>query len=67
LAQVGRALFATAGRLGLPVAFMPFKGITLHIADIEALIAAHPETKVILDHVSGGGLATPCCQKPREV
>jgi hypothetical protein len=29
---------------------MPFKGLLLHIADIEALATAYPETKVIIDH-----------------
>lgn len=54
--QVGLALFQAAGRLGLPVGFMPFKGLLLHIAEIEALIAAHPETSVIMDHVRGAGV-----------
>jgi hypothetical protein len=112
--QVGQALYAAAGRLGLPVGFMTFKGLLLHIAgacnshahapcmqpglaamhaccmplqalcppqtyfschlscicrdehkaahapwlyaslplraDIESLIAAHPEVNVIMDH-----------------
>lgn len=48
--DVGVALFRKAGELGLPVGFMPFKGLSRHIKEIEALLASSPTTKVIIDH-----------------
>ncbi|GAQ86399.1 Amidohydrolase family protein [Klebsormidium nitens] len=48
--DIGRAMFAKAGQLGAPVGFMCFKGLHLHIDDIEALCRDFPETKVLLDH-----------------
>ncbi|KAJ4814726.1 4-sulfomuconolactone hydrolase [Rhynchospora pubera] len=50
--KVGKALFAKAGELGVPVGFMLFKGLNLHIEEVEELCTEYPETKVILDHVS---------------
>jgi len=47
---VGRAMFAKAGELGIPVGFMCFKGLGLHIADIEALCTEFPATTVLMDH-----------------
>ncbi|GJP74101.1 hypothetical protein CLOP_g4736 [Closterium sp. NIES-67] len=47
---LGQAMFARAGELGVPVAFMCFKGFHLHAEEIEQLCAAHPATRVILDH-----------------
>jgi Amidohydrolase len=34
----------------VPVGFMTFKGLLLHISDIRALAADVPDTKVIIDH-----------------
>ncbi|CAJ1421495.1 unnamed protein product [Effrenium voratum] len=48
--DVGKALFRRAGELKLPVGFMPFKGLSQHVADIEALMEHSPETQVIIDH-----------------
>ena len=48
--EVARALFAHAGELGMPVGFMCFKGLQLHLDDIEGLMISSPKTTVILDH-----------------
>ena len=48
--QVGRAMYAQAGELGLPVAHMPFKGLLGVADDIEALAAEYPQTVAIIDH-----------------
>lgn len=50
--QVGKALFSKAGELGAPVGFMCFKGLNLHIAEIEELCTEFPSTVVILDHLA---------------
>lgn len=47
---VGRAMYAEAGRLGMPVGFMLFKGLDLHIREVTALMEAYPETTVVIDH-----------------
>jgi hypothetical protein len=41
---VGRALFAKAGELNMPVGFMCFQGFDMHADDIEALVKTYPET-----------------------
>ena len=46
----GRALFAEAGRLGLTVGFMTFKGLLPLADDIEALLDSSPGTPAVLDH-----------------
>lgn len=43
---IGRRLYKTAGELGIPVGHMPFKGLMLHIDDIETLCSDYPNTKV---------------------
>jgi len=54
--EVGRAMYAEAGKLGIPVGFMCFKGLlfgeegSTHADEIEALAAESPDTKFILDH-----------------
>lgn len=48
--QVGRAMYAKAGELGLPVGHMPFKGFLLHVDEIEQLLQQYPTTKAIIDH-----------------
>lgn len=48
--ETGLAMFRKAGELGLVVGFMPFKGLGSHATEIEALLRASPETKVIIDH-----------------
>lgn len=49
--QVGRAMYAKAGQLGLPVSHMPFKGFLLHVDEIEQLLMEYPDTKAIIDHL----------------
>ncbi|MCO5583682.1 hypothetical protein L7F22_037595 [Adiantum nelumboides] len=49
--DVGKALFAKAGELGIPVGFMCFKGLLLHIDEIEQLCSQFPATQVLLDHL----------------
>eukprot|EP00250_Pteridium_aquilinum_P024885 c2975_g1_i1 orf=457-1545(-) len=49
--DVGKALFVKAGQLGIPVGFMCFKGILLHIEDIEQLCSEFPATRVLIDHL----------------
>ncbi|GAB5029448.1 amidohydrolase family protein [Nannochloropsis oceanica] len=52
--DVGRAMFAEAGRLGMPVGLMLFKGLHLHLPEVNALLSLprslHPPPPVILDH-----------------
>lgn len=48
---VGKALFAKAGELGVPVGFMCFKGLLLHIDEIEELCKQFPATTVLIDHL----------------
>ncbi|XP_050205922.1 uncharacterized protein LOC130014459 [Mercurialis annua] len=48
--DVGKALFSKAGELGVPVGFMCFKGLDLHIAEIQELCTEFPSTVVLLDH-----------------
>ncbi|XP_057823895.1 uncharacterized protein LOC131036099 isoform X2 [Cryptomeria japonica] len=48
--EVGKAMFAKSGELGVPVGFMCFKGLLLHILDIEALCSQFPSTTVLIDH-----------------
>jgi len=46
----GHAMFAEAGRLGLVVGFMTFKGLSRHVGEIEALLQKSPQTQTIIDH-----------------
>lgn len=48
--QVGRAMYATAGQLGLPVGHMPFKGFLRLADEIEQLLVDYPGTKAVIDH-----------------
>eukprot|EP00850_Spirogloea_muscicola_P021804 SM000262S09883 [mRNA] locus=s262:43074:46242:- [translate_table: standard] len=48
--EVGRAMFRRAGELGAPVGFMCFKGLLLHLEEIEILCATYPYTNVMIDH-----------------
>uniref|UniRef100_A0A0D6R5H5 Amidohydrolase-related domain-containing protein n=1 Tax=Araucaria cunninghamii TaxID=56994 RepID=A0A0D6R5H5_ARACU len=48
--EIGKAMFAKSGELGVPIGFMCFKGLLLHIADIEELCTQFPSTTVIIDH-----------------
>ncbi|XP_071690871.1 uncharacterized protein [Rutidosis leptorrhynchoides] len=50
--EIGKALFAKAGELGVPVGFMCFKGLNLHISEIETLCSEYPKTVVLLDHLA---------------
>mmetsp|Transcript_32793 Transcript_32793/g.64281 ORF Transcript_32793/g.64281 Transcript_32793/m.64281 type:complete len:269 (-) Transcript_32793:79-885(-) len=47
----GTRMFAAAGRLQMPVGVMAFKGLLPLLPSLEALMAAHPETLVVLDHL----------------
>jgi predicted TIM-barrel fold metal-dependent hydrolase len=46
----GRAMYKTAGELGMPVGFMLFKGLHLHLPEVTALLDSHPETPAVIDH-----------------
>ncbi|CAB4264064.1 unnamed protein product [Prunus armeniaca] len=50
--EVGKAMFAKAGELGVPVGFMCMKGLSLHISEIEELCREFPSTTVLLDHLA---------------
>ncbi|KAL6983963.1 hypothetical protein U1Q18_017336 [Sarracenia purpurea var. burkii] len=54
----GKAMFAKAGELGVPVAFMCMKGLNLHLSEIVQLCIEFPSTVVMLDHVA-------FCKPPR--
>ena len=49
--EVGRALYARAGELQMPVGVMAFGGLPPQIAPIRALLAHSPSTTLILDHL----------------
>ncbi|XP_072980630.1 uncharacterized protein [Typha angustifolia] len=49
--EVGKAMFAKAGELGVPVGIMCMKGLSLYISDIEELCTSFPSTVVIIDHM----------------
>ncbi|CAN1152597.1 4-sulfomuconolactone hydrolase [Linum perenne] len=49
--EVGKLLFRRAGELGVPVGFMCFKGLNLHILEIEQLCTEFPSTPVLIDHL----------------
>ncbi|XP_024399518.1 uncharacterized protein [Physcomitrium patens] len=49
--ELGKAMFAKAGELGVPVGFMCFKGLMLHIDEIEELCREFPTTTVLMDHL----------------
>ncbi|KDP26848.1 hypothetical protein JCGZ_18006 [Jatropha curcas] len=49
--NIGKALFSKAGELGVPVGFMCFKGLKLHIEEIQELCTEFPSTVVLLDHL----------------
>ncbi|XP_022979847.1 uncharacterized protein LOC111479419 [Cucurbita maxima] len=49
--EVGKALFSTAGKLGIPVGFMCMKGLSLHVEEIKELCTEFPSTNVLLDHL----------------
>lgn len=47
---VGRAMYQEAGKLGMPVGFMLFKGLHVHFPEVVALLQDYPETPAVLDH-----------------
>ncbi|KAL3656018.1 hypothetical protein CASFOL_000414 [Castilleja foliolosa] len=49
--EIGKAMFAKAGELGVPVGFMCMKGLLLHLPEIEQLCTEFPSTVVLLDHM----------------
>ena len=52
----GLAVYKRCGELGIPIGIMCFKGLGLHIADINALISKSSDTIMILDHMGFCGL-----------
>ena len=48
--EVGRALYARAGELGMPVGVMTFGGLRPHLECIRRLLNSSPSTKLVLDH-----------------
>lgn len=46
--ETGMALYRKAGELNMPVGVMCFKGLGLHMQDIEALLKSSPQTKVVV-------------------
>lgn len=46
----GLAVYQRCAELRMPVGIMCFQGLDLHFDDIQALIQASPETRLILDH-----------------
>ncbi|CAG9460000.1 unnamed protein product [Pedinophyceae sp. YPF-701] len=65
--EVGRAMYRAAGELGVPVGHMPFKGLTGHMPEIEALIADCPDTRVIIDHFGFCPCGDPSSQEWRSL
>ncbi|KAF3786298.1 4-sulfomuconolactone hydrolase [Nymphaea thermarum] len=49
--EIGKSLFRKAGELGVPVGIMCFKGLHLHLSEIEELCTEFPSTTVIIDHM----------------
>ncbi|CAN6472497.1 unnamed protein product [Victoria cruziana] len=49
--EVGKTLFRKGGELGVPVGIMCYKGLHLHLSEIEELCTEFPSTAVILDHM----------------
>lgn len=47
----GLAVYKRCGEMKVPVGVMCFKGLGLHIDDINSLISESPETPLILDHL----------------
>lgn len=47
----GLAVYKRCGEMKVPVGVMCFKGLGLHIDDINSLISKSPETPLILDHL----------------
>jgi len=52
--DVGRSMYAEAGRLNMPVGLMLFKGLHLHLPEVTTLLSLppslHPSPPVIIDH-----------------
>lgn len=48
---VGRALYAKAGELGMPVGVMAYSGLPALLPALRALLDAHPTTRLIIDHM----------------
>eukprot|EP00316_Scyphosphaera_apsteinii_P001578 CAMPEP_0119299326 /NCGR_PEP_ID=MMETSP1333-20130426/1403_1 /TAXON_ID=418940 /ORGANISM="Scyphosphaera apsteinii, Strain RCC1455" /LENGTH=311 /DNA_ID=CAMNT_0007300707 /DNA_START=116 /DNA_END=1051 /DNA_ORIENTATION=- len=48
---VGRALYAKAGELNMPVGVMAFGGLPAQLPAIEALLTHSPSTMLIIDHM----------------
>mmetsp|Transcript_38506 Transcript_38506/g.94724 ORF Transcript_38506/g.94724 Transcript_38506/m.94724 type:complete len:347 (-) Transcript_38506:114-1154(-) len=48
--EVGKALYTTAGELGMVVGFMCFTGLDKRVGSIISLLEASPETQAVIDH-----------------
>eukprot|EP00465_Bigelowiella_longifila_P011366 CAMPEP_0185265014 /NCGR_PEP_ID=MMETSP1359-20130426/25982_1 /TAXON_ID=552665 /ORGANISM="Bigelowiella longifila, Strain CCMP242" /LENGTH=331 /DNA_ID=CAMNT_0027854041 /DNA_START=1 /DNA_END=996 /DNA_ORIENTATION=- len=48
--ESGKAIYAKAGELGMPVGVMCFKGLPQHMPDIKSLLEHSSDTKLIVDH-----------------
>ena len=48
---VGRALYARAGELGMPVGVMAFKGLSSFVPALRELCTDYPKTTLIVDHL----------------
>lgn len=48
--DAGRAMYAKAGELGVPVGVMTFKGLLRHIDEITELATDLPKTVMLIDH-----------------
>ena len=49
--EAGLDVYKRCGELKIPVGIMCFKGLQLHIEDIQALLSKSPDTVMILDHM----------------
>jgi len=49
--DVGRALYARAGELGMPVGVMAFKGLAPFAAELQSLCQEYPATTLLIDHL----------------
>ena len=57
--EAGKALFAKAGELGVPVQLLMMEGLLAFMEDIQILVSHSPQTKVVLDHFAFGSTDSP--------
>jgi predicted TIM-barrel fold metal-dependent hydrolase len=63
----GRAMYERAGKLGVPVGHMPFKGLLRHIDEIETLLTDYPSTSAVIDHMGFCKAADPDSEEWRRL